>query len=188
MSKEEATGLDKKSFEAYVTKVNKEWGCIRLTNEIGKVRRLSFGSIAADYTTYGGGPYGKIIVFSGPEHSGKTLGACALMSQYQKENPEKVCVYVDVENTLLGQEEFLQKMTGLDTSYGKFLREHPDFTEKYSERLRTAMSGREDVSLLSDEDLSVILEQEKQLSEDNSAEAMAFRKEMEKLDREESIS
>lgn len=408
MSKEETTGFDKKSFDAYVTKINKEWGCTRLSNEIGKVRRLSFGSIAADYTTYGGGPYGKIIVFSGPEHSGKTLGACALMAQYQKENPDKVCVYVDVENTLLGQEEFLKKMTGLSTEYGRFLRyevngmsgeeileaiidlqlqdwigmivldsaptlipqevldspittdkgmrasiakplgvfikkmtmltarknnilvvinqvriektqystiynepcgyalnyypsfkirfgtrkfinakgeelsnanvkesvgfkisftttksrvgatnrgggyitflydtgmdclgdlittatkfgyvsvagswitltdplsgeilttksgepikfqgkakvieflrEHPDFTEKYSERLRTAMSGREDVSLLSDEDLSVILEQERQLSDDNSAEAIAFRKEMEKLDREEMTS
>ena len=408
MSKEETTGFDKKSFDAYVTKINKEWGCTRLSNEIGKVRRLSFGSIAADYTTYGGGPYGKIIVFSGPEHSGKTLGACALMAQYQKENPDKVCVYVDVENTLLGQEEFLKKMTGLSTEYGRFLRyevngmsgeeileaiidlqlqdwigmivldsaptlipqevldspittdkgmrasiakplgvfikkmtmltarknnilvvinqvriektqystiynepcgyalnyypsfkirfgtrkfinakgdelsnanvkdsvgfkisftttksrvgatnrgggyitflydsgmdclgdliatattfgyvsvagswitltdplsgeilttksgeplkfqgkakvieflrEHTDFTEKYSERLRTAMSGREDVSLLSDEDLSVILEQERQLSNDNSAEAIAFRKEMEKLDREEMTS
>ena len=408
MSKEETTGFDKKSFDAYVTKINKEWGCTRLSNEIGKVRRLSFGSIAADYTTYGGGPYGKIIVFSGPEHSGKTLGACALMAQYQKENPDKVCVYVDVENTLLGQEEFLKKMTSLSTEYGRFLRyevngmsgeeileaiidlqlqdwvgmivldsaptlipqevldspittdkgmrasiakplgvfikkmtmltarknnilvvinqvriektqystiynepcgyalnyypsfkirfgtrkfinakgdelsnanvkdsvgfkisftttksrvgatnrgggyitflydsgmdclgdliatattfgyvsvagswitltdplsgeilttksgepikfqgkakvieflrEHPDFTEKYSERLRTAMSGREDVSLLSDEDLSVILEQERQLSDDNSAEAVAFRKEMEKLDREEMTS
>lgn len=408
MSKEETTGFDKKSFDAYVTKINKEWGCTRLSNEIGKVRRLSFGSVAADYTTYGGTPYGKIVVFSGPEHSGKTLGACALMAQYQRENPGKVCVYVDVENTLLGQEEFLQKMTGLSTEYGKFLRyevngmsgeeileaivdlqlqdwigmivldsaptlipqevldspittdkgmrasiakplgvfikkmtmltarknnillvinqvriektqystiynepcgyalnyypsfkirfgtrkfinakgeeisstkaadsigfkisftttksrvgatnrgggyitflydtgmdclgdliatattfgyvsvagawitltdplsgeilttksgeplkfqgkakvieflrEHPDFTEKYSERLRTAMSGREDVSLLSDEDLSVILEQERQLSNDNSVEAIAFRKEMEKLDREEMTS
>lgn len=408
MSKEETTGFDKKSFDSYVTKINKEWGCTRLSNEIGKVRRLSFGSVAADYTTYGGTPYGKIIVFSGPEHSGKTLGACALMAQYQRENPNKVCVYVDVENTLLGQEEFLKKMTGLSTEYGKFLRyevngmsgeeileaivdlqlqdwigmivldsaptlipqevldspittdkgmrasiakplgvfikkmtmltarknnillvinqvriektqystiynepcgyalnyypsfkirfgtrkfinakgeeisstkasdsigfkisftttksrvgatnrgggyitflydtgmdclgdliatattfgyvsvagswitltdplsgeilttkggeplkfqgkskvieflrEHQDFTEKYSERLRTAMSGREDVSLLSDEDLSVILEQERQLSNDNSAEAIAFRKEMEKLDREEMTS
>lgn len=408
MSKEETTGFDKKSFDAYVAKINKEWGCTRLSNEIGKVRRLSFGSVAADYTTYGGTPYGKIVVFSGPEHSGKTLGACALMAQYQRENPGKVCVYVDVENTLLGQEEFLQKMTFLSTEYGKFLRyevngmsgeeileaivdlqlqdwigmivldsaptlipqevldspittdkgmrasiakplgvfikkmtmltarknnillvinqvriektqystiynepcgyalnyypsfkirfgtrkfinakgeeisstkasdsigfkisftttksrvgatnrgggyitflydtgmdclgdliatattfgyvsvagawitltdplsgeilttksgeplkfqgkakvieflrEHPDFTEKYSERLRTAMSGREDVSLLSDEDLSVILEQERQLSNDNSAEAIAFRKEMEKLYREEMTS
>lgn len=397
-----------KSFESYVAKINKEWGCNRLSNEIGKVRRLSFGSVAADYTTYGGTPYGKIIVFSGPEHSGKTLGACALMAQYQRENPDKVCVYVDVENTLLGQEEFLQKMTGLNTEYGKFLRydvngmsgeeileaivdlqlqdwigmivldsaptlipqevldspittdkgmrasiakplgvfikkmtmltarknnillvinqvriektqystiynepcgyalnyypsfkirfgtrkfinakgeelsnskasesigfkisftttksrvgavnrgggyitflydtgmdrlgdliatattfgyvsvsgswitltdplsgeilttksgeplkfqgkakvieflrEHEDFANKYAERLRTAMSGREDVSLLSDEDLSTILEQEKQVSNDNSEEAIAFRKEMEKIDREEMAS
>ena len=408
VNKEETTGFDKKSFDAYVTKVNKEWGCIRLSNEIGKVRRLSFGSVSADYATYGGIPYGKIIVSSGVEHSGKTLGACALMAQYQKENPGKVCVYVDVENTLLGQEEFLKKMTGLSTEYGdflraevngmsgeeildfivdlqlqdwigmivldsaptlipqevldspittdkgmrasiakplgvfikkmtmltarrnnillvinqvriektlystiynepcgyalnyypsfkvrfgtrkfinakgeeisnskamdavgfrisftttksrvgatnrgggyitflydtgmdylgdliatattfgyisasgawitltdplsgeilttksgeplkfqgkakviEFLREHDEFTKKYSERLRTAMSGRDDVSLLSDEDLSVILEQERQVSNDNSEEAIAFRKEIERLDREESKS
>ena len=125
MSKE-VTELDLKSFKADVEALNKKWGKNRLSNIIGTVRRLSFGSVSANYATFGGVPYKKIIVSSGVEHSGKTLGACQLMAQYQKENPGKVCVYVDAENTLLGQEEFLCKMTGLSTEDGKFLRGEVD--------------------------------------------------------------
>lgn len=121
MSKE-VTELDLKSFKADVEALNKKWGKNRLSNIIGTVRRLSFGSVSANYATFGGVPYQKLIVSSGVEHSGKTLGACQLMAQYQQENPGKVCVYVDAENTLLGQKEFICKMTGLSTEEGKFLR------------------------------------------------------------------
>lgn len=125
MSKE-VTELDLKSFKADVEALNKKWGKNRLSNIIGAVRRLSFGSVSANYATFGGVPYQKLIVSSGVEHSGKTLGACQLMAQYQHENPDKVCVYVDAENTLRGQEEFLCKMTGLSTEEGKFLRGEVD--------------------------------------------------------------
>lgn len=125
MSKE-VTELDLKSFKADVDALNKKWGKNRLSNIIGTVRRLSFGSVSANYATFGGVPYQKLIVSSGVEHSGKTLGACQLMAQYQHENPGKVCVYVDAENTLRGQEEFLCKMTGLSTEEGKFLRGEVD--------------------------------------------------------------
>lgn len=125
MSKE-VTELDLKSFKADVETLNKKWGKNRLSNIIGTVRRLSFGSVSANYATFGGVPYQKLIVSSGVEHSGKTLGACQLMAQYQHENPGKVCVYVDAENTLRGQEEFLCKMTGLSTEEGKFLRGEVD--------------------------------------------------------------
>jgi len=125
MSKE-VTELDLKSFKADVEALNKKWGKNRLSNIIGTVRRLSFGSVSANYATFGGVPYQKLIVSSGVEHSGKTLGACQLMAQYQQENPGKVCVYVDAENTLRGQEEFLCKMTGLSTEEGKFLRGEVD--------------------------------------------------------------
>ena len=125
MSKE-VTELDLKSFKADVEALNKKWGKNRLSNIIGTVRRLSFCSVSANYATFGGVPYQKLIVSSGVEHSGKTLGACQLMAQYQHENPGKVCVYVDAENTLRGQEEFLCKMTGLSTEEGKFLRGEVD--------------------------------------------------------------
>ena len=125
MSKE-VTELDLNSFKADVEALNKKWGKNRLSNIIGTVRRLSFGSVSANYATFGGVPYQKLIVSSGVEHSGKTLGACQLMAQYQHENPGKVCVYVDAENTLRGQEEFLCKMTGLSTEEGKFLRGEVD--------------------------------------------------------------
>lgn len=69
-----------------------------------------------------------------------------------------------------------------------FLKEHPEFAEKYTERLEQAMSNNGNISLLADEDLSVILEQEQQVSNYDSEEEAEFKKEMEKLDREEGKS
>lgn len=66
-----------------------------------------------------------------------------------------------------------------------FLKEHPEFAEKYTERLEQAMSNNGNISLLADEDLSVILEQEQQVSNYDSEEEAEFKKEMEKLDKEE---
>ena len=64
MSKE-VTELDLKSFKADVEALNKKWGKNRLSNIIGTVRRLSFGSVSANYATFGGVPYQKLIVSSG---------------------------------------------------------------------------------------------------------------------------
>lgn len=291
---------DLDGYLAYASKLNKEWGSVRLSHEIGKVRRLSFGSISADYATYGGLPYGKIVTTSGVNHSGKTLGACCMtMLTARRNNILLVINQVRVEKLpypvgavkytepcgyaldyfpsfkiRFGTRKFINEKReeisdskakdavgfrisfsttksrvgatnrgggyitflydkGMDylgdlistaTTFGyinggswvtltdpltgeilttksgeplkfngknklmEFLEEHSEFTEKYADRLRTAMSGRDDISLLGDEDLSVILEQEKQLSESNSKEAKAFKEEMEKLEMEDSIS
>ncbi len=50
------------------------------------------------------------------------------------------------------------------------------------------MSNNGNISLLADEDLSVILEQEQQVSNYDLEEETEFKKEMEKLDREEGKS
>ena len=63
-------------------------------------KRLSIGCMGMDYPLYGGLPYGRIVVFAGQEHSGKTTAAVAALGAYQKENPYKTCVYVDVEHSL----------------------------------------------------------------------------------------
>ena len=63
---------------------------------------------------YGGLPKGRIVVISGKEHSGKTLFSVAEMAAYQRDEPNKMCVYVDVEHSL--DLKFTAAMTGIDWS------------------------------------------------------------------------
>lgn len=79
---------------------------------IPSYRRLACNDLGADFPLYGGIPYGRIITISGKEHSGKTTGACVFLAAYQRANPERTCVYVDVEHAL--DKEFQSAMTGLD--------------------------------------------------------------------------
>jgi len=62
--------------------------------------RMPTGSFGLDYPLFGGLVYGRVITFSGLEHSGKTTAACAAIAAYQKANPDKLCVFVDVEHSL----------------------------------------------------------------------------------------
>lgn len=75
-------------------------------------RRLACNDLGADFPLYGGLPYGRIVTVSGKEHSGKTTGACVFLAAYQRANPDKTCVFVDVEHAL--DKEFQSAMTGLD--------------------------------------------------------------------------
>lgn len=86
------------------------------------VPKLKLGSLGADYPLGGGLPYGSIVVFAGQYSSGKTTAAALAMAQYQRENPDRTCIYIDVENTLPVQLPHLVKMTGLLTDEKHFLR------------------------------------------------------------------
>ena len=57
-------------------------------------------------------PLGRLAVFAGLEHSGKTTAACTALAAYQRKYPDKVCVYIDVEHSL--DLEFQSAMTGVD--------------------------------------------------------------------------
>ena len=74
--------------------------------------RLSTGAFGLDYPLYGGLVYGRITTFSGREHSGKTSAACLALGAYQRANPDKICVYVDVEHSL--DLKFQMRMNGID--------------------------------------------------------------------------
>ena len=75
-------------------------------------KRFACGDLGMDFPLYGGLPLGRLCVYAGKEHSGKTLSACLEMSAYQREFPDKVCVFVDVEHSL--DKAFVSAMTGLD--------------------------------------------------------------------------
>ena len=74
-------------------------------------KRMPTGAFGLDYPLYGGLVYGRIHTFAGLFHSGKTTAACLAMSAYQRENPDKICVYVDIEHSL--DLQFQSRMTGL---------------------------------------------------------------------------
>ena len=74
--------------------------------------RMPTGAFGFDYPLYGGLPYGRICTFAGLFHSGKTSAACLAMAAYQRENPNQICVYADMEHSL--DLKFQSRMTGLD--------------------------------------------------------------------------
>ena len=96
-------------------KLNKEYSNDNLiikSNVLPGYRRLASGMMGMDYPLYGGLPYGRLVVYAGLEHSGKTTGACAELAAYQRENPDKMCLYVDVEHSL--DIPFQTLMNGID--------------------------------------------------------------------------
>ena len=101
----------------YAKKLNREFSSnsfVRKADIIPGYRRLATGALGMDYPLFGGFPYGRVFVFSGKEHSGKTTGAFAALAAYQRENPDRVCVFCDVEQSL--DLEFQALMNGVDLS------------------------------------------------------------------------
>jgi len=96
-------------------KLNKSYKQDILTDGsiIPECQKISMGSIAADFAVNGGIPLGAITVYAGLEGSGKTTAAVQTMAEYQKAFPDKTCIYVDAEQTLVTQLDFFVKMTGL---------------------------------------------------------------------------
>lgn len=104
----------------FARKLNKEYdnnNLIIKSNIVPSYKRLPTGMMGMDYPLYGGIPYGRIMVFAGQEHSGKSTAACLALAAYQRENPDKVCVYVDVEHSLDLQFQALMNGIDLDRLY-----------------------------------------------------------------------
>ena len=102
---------------ALAKKLNKEYSSDSLAlvaEAVPSYKRFACGDLGMDFPLYGGLPYGRICTYAGKEHSGKTTAACVEMAAYQRENPDKICVFVDVEHSL--DKEFQAAMTGLDLS------------------------------------------------------------------------
>ena len=85
-----------------------------ISNIRPEYKRLASGALGMDYVLFGGLPEGRLCVYSGLPHSGKTTAACAELGAYQRKYPEKTCVYVDVEHSL--DLKFQALMNGIDLS------------------------------------------------------------------------
>ena len=77
-------------------------------------QRMPTNALGLDYILAGGIPLGRLIEFSGLQHSGQTTAACVVLAAYQRMFPNQTCVYIDVEHSL--DLRFQARMTGLDLS------------------------------------------------------------------------
>lgn len=62
--------------------------------------RIPFTSPRLNYMTFGGIPKGKLIEFSGENHSGKTTTALDIVANFQVSDDGRKVLWVDCENTL----------------------------------------------------------------------------------------
>lgn len=115
----------KKSLKDIIKQINKtckEWDILSSGNFSKNLKKLSLRSLGFDYPFKGGLPYGQITTISGVEHSGKSTIAAIAMGEYQQENPDKICVYVDAENTLLTQADYFQTISKISYDENHFVR------------------------------------------------------------------
>lgn len=95
-------------------KLNKEFGDSKLAvmaDITPTYERMPTGAFGFDYPLQGGLVLGRIVTFAGLFHSGKTTAAALAMAAYQRQFPDKICVYVDMEHSL--DLKFQARMTGL---------------------------------------------------------------------------
>lgn len=98
-------------------KINKAYASdniVLLADAVPEYKRLKFRSLGVSYPSFGGLPLGRSVTISGVNHSGKTTLAVLALAEYQRQFPDKICVFVDVEHT--ADLKFLSKSTGLDLS------------------------------------------------------------------------
>lgn len=95
--------------------LNKEYkteSLILKSNIKPQYERLKNYALGMSYPLFGGLPLGRLCVYSGLQHSGKTTAACCELAAFQRQFPDKTCVFVDVEHTL--DLKFQANMNGLD--------------------------------------------------------------------------
>ena len=100
-----------------VKKLNKEYKTDKLITKsdiFPQYERLATAALGMDYPLFGGLPLGRICVYSGLQHSGKTTAACCELAAYQRKYPERTCVYIDAEHSL--DLKFQSAMNGIDLS------------------------------------------------------------------------
>jgi len=132
-----------------INKTCKEWDILGSGNFSQNLKKLSLKTLGFDHPFKGGLPYGQIITFSGVEHSGKSTAAILAMAQYQAENPDKVCVYVDAENTLLTQADYFQTISTISYDPEHFARY--DCTGRSAEEIfqdLIMLQGTEDIGMI----------------------------------------
>lgn len=114
-------------------------GVLTRSDEISPYEVTSFGPIAMDVASgIGGLPVGAVVEVWGPEHAGKTTAAMLAVANAQKERPDKMAAWVDMEQTF--DKRWAQKL-GVDLTR-LWLVENPQSAEDVADATkRFVMSG-----------------------------------------------
>lgn len=142
---------------AALSKSYKHKNLALLGDVLPEYKRLKSQCLAMTYPTYGGIPLNSIVTFSGVSASGKSLMAYSVMADYQREYPDKMCVAVDIENTLGAQLPFFVKMTGLDTEKLMVLRPNGFCAEEIAEMIRELLLNSDDIGMIVLDSLSAMV-------------------------------
>ena len=67
--------------------------------QLKDIERLVLPTRDLNRVLYGGLPFGRLIEFSGAEHSGKTTTAMIAIGAHQKYRPDRRCIFIDAEGT-----------------------------------------------------------------------------------------
>lgn len=118
----EVKKLSMKDAIKQINKACKDWDILGSGNFSQNLKKLDINSLGVSLPLKGGLPYGQLITAAGIEGAGKSTFAILTMAAYQKENPNKVCVYVDAENTLLTQADYFKTISDIDYSPEHFVR------------------------------------------------------------------
>ena len=105
------------SIKDIAKQLNKEYESdtfMRQSTVIPGYKRLKSRALGMDYPLFGGLPKGRIAVYSGKPHSGKTTAAFAELAAYQEDHPDRICVFVDAEQAV--DIEFQALMNHVDLS------------------------------------------------------------------------
>ena len=96
----------------YAKKLNKAYKDDKyavISSIMPNYERLPSKALGFSYCLGGGLPLGRIVIFSGLPHSGKTLACGRAIADYQAKFPDKICVYIDAEHSF--DLDFQEKMS-----------------------------------------------------------------------------
>lgn len=99
----------------YAKKLNKAYKDDKyavISSIMPNYERLPSKALGFSYCLGGGLPLGRIVIFSGLPHSGKTLACGRAIADYQAKFPDKICVYIDAEHSF--DLDFQEKMNGIN--------------------------------------------------------------------------
>jgi recombination protein RecA len=107
--------MNQASLQEVMSVIQKTCGkeAINIGVKLMDIERLALPARAITRSWYGGLPYGRLIEFSGAEHSGKTTTALMAIGAYQKLPNAKRAVFIDVEG---GYDAIWAKKMGVDNS------------------------------------------------------------------------
>jgi len=187
---------EKLDAKAWALKLNKDYKAktlVQFADVAPAYTRVSTGALGFDYPLYGGFVLGRIAVFTGKEHSGKTTAATLALAAYQREFPDRTCLYVDVEQAMDWQ--FQAIANGIDLSKVAILNSVTDNGDIMSDKqlLATILDFEQNVenpglivldsvpALISAADLGDDFEADKGMRASSAASLQKFLKEIQPL-------